>query len=47
MVTGELDVAGVNMTEQAPSTSWQDTLENLPGLLLDQTTLPLGAEPVP
>lgn len=38
---------GVNVTEQAPLESAQASLENLPGLLLDQATLPVGAEPEP
>ena len=45
MVTGEFEVVGMYMTEQAPFTSWHVVLENLPGLLLDQDKLPLGVDP--
>jgi hypothetical protein len=37
----------VNFTEQAPFESLQDLLENSPGVLLDQATLPVGEEPGP
>jgi hypothetical protein len=33
---------GVNFSEQVPLESLQASLENLPGLLLDQVTLPVG-----
>ena len=39
--------AGVNLTEQPPFESVQVSLENLPGLSLDQATAPVGAEPGP
>jgi hypothetical protein len=37
----------VNFTEQTPFESLQDVPENFPGPLLDQATLPVGAEPEP
>jgi hypothetical protein len=38
---------GVNFTEQAPFKSLQVSLENLPELLFNQATLPVGVEPEP
>jgi hypothetical protein len=46
MVTGELAVVGVYLTEQTPLESRQEALEKTPGPLLDHEMVPDGARPL-